>query len=122
MNKRLTLKLAKAVAMKVLGTAKGLEKDPYFDDAPYSVFQMHMGDFKFVIRYDIYGSDRIEVAAHGPMNVAFALYDPVTLNEDFEEEERRRKQARREDFEEWVNGCGPEICKEQVDKCWNKER
>lgn len=119
---QLTMKRAKKIAVKVLGTSRGLEKDTRFDGAPYSVYQIPMGDFRTEIRYDIYGGTLIQVSICGPIHTSFALYNPDTLEENIEQEEIWRRREQQESFNEWVSSNGPEHCLEAVEKSWNNQR
>ncbi len=119
---QLTMKRAKEIAAKVLGTSRGLEKNPHYEDAPFNVFQILMGDFRAEIRYDICDGILIQVSVCGPINTSFALYDPDTLEENFKAEELRKRRERKEAFNEWVCANGIEHCKAAVDKSWNHFR
>lgn len=115
---RLTLKTAQALAVKVMGTSKGLAKDKsvWFD-----LYEMRMGALIVTIRFDTYGSGRIAVSIYTQYGKAiYMLFDPATLEEDFEEEDRQTERERRERLDEWVGGIGPDACKEAIDRAWRR--
>lgn len=115
---KLTVKKAKEIALKVLGTSKGLTKDPYCEFA----YEITMGDFCAAIRCAASGSSLIEVSVRGPVHTAYGLYNPDTLEEAFQEEEMFRLREKRDIFEEWVCENGPEPCKAEVDRIWYRNR
>lgn len=116
------MKRSKEIAIKVLGTSRGLEKDPHYEDARFNVYQISMGDFRAEIRYDIYDGILIQVSVRGPVGTSFALYDLDTLEENFKEEELWKRRDQKEAFNNWVCANGPEHCKAAVDKRWDTFR
>lgn len=115
---KLTVKKAKEIALKVLGTSKGLAKDPYCNFA----YEIIMGDFCAAIRFAASGSGLIEVSVRGPVHTAYGLYNPDTLEEAYEQEELSRLCEKREAFEAWVCENGPEPCKAEIDRIWRRSR
>lgn len=117
---RLTLKTAQALAVKVTGTAKGLAKDKEIHT--FDLYEMRLGLLFVQIRYDWYGSGRISVSIDNHFGHSiFMLFDPVTLEEDCEAEDRQKERDNRERLNEWVDSIGPELCKEQIDRAWNRD-
>lgn len=116
---RVTLKTAKALAEKVMGTAKGLAKDK---ECPFDLFTMQAGMISVWIQPVYYsGCVSVEVGT-GCNGRIYMLFDPVTLEQDYEEEDIQRRTDRREAFDEWVGANGPDICKKSIDDSWNKNR
>lgn len=116
---RVTLKTAKALAEMVLGTAKGLAKDK---ECPFDLFTMQMGTISVRIQPAHYsGRVSVEVGT-GCNGRIYMLFDPVTLEQDYEEEDIQRRTDRREAFDEWVGANGPDVCKKSIDDSWNKNR
>lgn len=116
---RLTLKTARELALKVTGTAKGLAKDK---ETALDIYEMRLGELFVKIQYDWYGSGRISVSVDNHFGRAiYMLFNPETLEEDFEAEDRQKERDRREDFEQWVYGIGPDACKAVIDKIWDKQ-
>lgn len=117
---RLTLKTARELALKVLGTAKGLAKDPEYT---IDVYKMRLGCLFVEIRYDWFGSERISVSVDNHFGHAvFMLFDPATLKEDHEAEDRQKERDKREQFADWVGTNGPDVCKALIDKEWERKR
>ena len=116
---RLTLKTAKALAEKVLGTAKGLYKDA--DRTDDDIFKMQMGIISICIQYDYFCVHRVAVRLGDDYNgTIHLLFDPITLEEDCKAEEVQKRQACSEKFDEWVGMYGSEACKAMVDESCNK--
>ena len=116
---RLTLKTARELALKVTGTAKGLEKDKTTE---LDIYKMQIGELFVNIRYDWYGSGCISVSVDNNSGRAlYMLFNPETLEQDFEAEERQRVRDRRESLKEWVESRGPEACKADIDRIWNQQ-
>ncbi|WP_347002285.1 hypothetical protein [Anaerotruncus colihominis] len=116
---RLTLKTARALALKVVGTAKGLEKDKTL---AVDLYEMRLGELFVKIRRDWYGSGCISVSVDSNSGRAlYMLFNPETLEQDFEAEERQREQDRREALKEWVESRGPDACKADIDRIWNQQ-
>ena len=116
---RLTLKTARELALKVTGTAKGLEKDKTTE---LDIYKMQIGELFVNIRYVSYGSGCISVSVDNNSGRAlYMLFNPETLEQDFEAEERQRVRDRRESLKEWVESRGPEACKADIDRIWNQQ-
>ena len=117
--KKLSMQKAKELAVKVCGTSKGLTKDA---DAPFDIYEMEIGLLHMTIRFpDWREENRIGVSVYtwsGPR--ISLLFDPETLEEDDEAEDRQRQQDKREQFEEWVGCYGPDLCKQKIDQTWEK--
>lgn len=81
---------------------------------------MRLGCLFVEIRYDWFGSGRISVSIDNRSGrIIHMLFDPVTLERDFEAEDRRKEQDEQDRLKEWVGDLGPERCKEQIDQVWN---
>lgn len=116
---RLTLKTAKALAEMVMGTAKGLTKDK---NCLYARYTMQAGMVSVRIQPEHYsGCVSVEVGT-GCNGRIYMLFDPVTLEQDYEKEDIQRIKDRREALDEWVGTNGPDLCKKMVDDSWNKDR
>lgn len=114
---KITMKKAKEAAVKLLGSAKGLEKDPDVQDWYF----IRMGDFTICIRpYETETGvprDLIKISISGPMGVSFGLYNFDTLEENYIEEENCRKTEKQTAEEEWLQRFDTaEDAKEYVDK------
>ena len=113
---RLTKKTAQALAVQVVGTAKGLTKVKHL---AIDTYEMQMGELCVTIQHDWYGKSgcimvSVSSAYHsGGLNL---LFDPETLEENFREEGKRKWQERRENLQEWVWDNGVEKCKAEIDK------
>lgn len=116
----MTLKTARTLAVKVTGTAKGLEKD---NTLAIDLYEMRLGELFVKIRYDWYGSGCISVSVDNNSGRAlYMLFNAETLEQDFAAEERQQAQDRRESLKEWVGSCGPDTCKAEIDRIWNQDR
>lgn len=116
---RLTLKTARELALKVTGTAKGLEKDKTTE---LDIYKMQIGELFVNIRYDWYGSGRIAVSVDNHFGSGInMLFNPETLEEDYEAEDRQKERERREALEQWVGSSGPDTCKAVIDRIWNQQ-
>lgn len=115
---RLTLKKARELAIQEFGTAKGLKAE---DNAPPCYFIMWLGNLSIRIHPDASGSGCIEIYAttNGYGCCCTQYHDADTLEENFEVEEKRRREAERENMKDWVNTNGPEVCHTLIDKLWN---
>ena len=118
---RLTKKTAQALAVQVVGTAKGLTKVKHL---AIDTYEMQMGELIVTIQHDWYGKSgcimvSVSSACHsGGLNL---LFDPETLKEDFKAEGKRERQNRRESLQEWVWDNGVEKCKAEIDKAAKPE-
>ena len=118
-RKRLPLKTARELALKVTGTAKGIAKD---ETLPIDLYEMRLGELFVKIRYDWYGSGCISVSVDNNSGRAlYMLFNAETLEQDFEAEERQRVRDKRESLKEWVESCGPDACKADIDRIWNQQ-
>lgn len=116
---RLTLKTARELALKVTGTAKGLVKDKTL---AIDLYEMQLGELSVKIRYDWYGSGRISVSVDNHFGSGiYMLFNPETLEEDYEAEDRQKAREQREALEQWVGGSGPDTCKAVIDRIWNQQ-
>ncbi len=116
---RLTLKTARALAHKVVGTARSLTRENY------NSYEMYLGEMCVTIRPDLEKKDRVAVSVRNNSSLGggtYMLFDPETLEEDFGAEDRRKAQEKRECLREWINGHGPEYCKAQIDRIWEDNR
>jgi hypothetical protein len=112
----LTLKTAKAAAIKALGTAKGIAADPRIPNK----YNVPLGKFVCDIGYDHYSRNLVEVTIKGAVGSTYSLYDPLTLDQDFEVEGQRERAEHREAIENWVLAAGPEDRKKRVDAIWDR--
>jgi uncharacterized protein (DUF58 family) len=55
----------------------------------------------------------------GAVGSTYSLYDPLTLDQDFEAEAQRERTEHREVIESWVLAAGAEVRKKQVDAIWD---
>lgn len=117
---RLTLKTARALALRELGTTKGLKQEAGSNAEGFYV--MELGNLEVKIHPDMSGSGCIELTAvmFGGNGRIFQLYDRNTLERNYDEESIHKKRERREAFEEWVSCNGPELCHKVIDDFWNK--
>ena len=116
---KVTAKLARELAMKQFGTAKGLKKSESFHDR----YEMRMGNLVIEIRPSYWTPGL--VAMNVRMNAASGdtyFFKGDTLEPDFNEDERERQRRTRSFLEDWVfSHRDPEQCKAEIDRIWNKE-
>lgn len=124
---RLTKKTAAALAAMELGTARGLEPEP---GMPEGYFHIRLGNLEVRIRPDVSdnsfrnSSGLIQMVIDmggGPQRIV-QFFDPETLEQNFQEEEVRRRAKRREVLADWVTTSGPEVCHAEVDRIWKGEQ
>ncbi len=117
---RLTLKTARILAQKVVGTSKGLEKD---QTLALDTYNMQLGELGISIQHDWFGkSGCILVSVHLSGSVSYMLFNPETLEEDFAAEDARKRQMRRDFLRDWVSSNGTEFCKAQIDQLWEEDK
>ena len=109
-RKHLTMKTARELAKRELGTAKTLMAEPGI----LGYYRMTIGNLS--VRMHLAQSGHIVMTARWPngMQEAVQLFDPETLNEDFSAEDRRHASEQRAKFEEWVENFGVDRCCQQV--------
>jgi len=119
---RLTLATAKKLAVQEFGTAKGLKKPEWVNSEGF--YEMTLGNLKIEIHPDMSGSGciQIDVSMFNGNGHIFQLHDRDTLERYYKEEDVQRRKERREAFEEWVSGGGPEPCHKAIDDFWNGRR
>ena len=113
---RLTKKTAQALAVQVVGTAKGLTKVKHL---AIDTYEMKMGELFVTIQHDWYGKSgciMVSVSSAYRSGGLSALFNPETLEEDFKAESKQERQKRRESLQEWVWENGVEKCKAEIDK------
>jgi len=101
----------------VVGTAKGLELDEEFSDGVYT---MKLGRLLVTIQYEWHGGWCISVTVFNVSGFICMLFDPETLEENFEEENFYKGWLDRKKLEQWVGGIGPKRCKAEIDRIWNR--
>jgi len=118
---RLTKKAAQALAVRVVGTAKGLTKVKHL---AIDTYEMALGELTVTIQHDWYGKSgciMVSVGSAYHSGGLSMLFDPETLEEDFKAEGKLERQERRESLQEWVWENGAEKCKAEIDKAVNPE-
>lgn len=110
---KITAKMARELAKKQFGTAKGLTKSDAFPER----YEMRLGQLVIEIGTSIYESGLIAVEVRmdvtaGPMY----YFDPDTLERDYYAEERENYRNKREYLTRWVDERGAERCKTEIDK------
>lgn len=113
---RLTKKTAQALAVQVVGTAKGLTKVKHL---AIDTYEMKMGELFVTIQHDWYGKSgciMVSVSSMYHSSSIIKLFDPKTLEEDFKAEGKQERQKRRECLQEWVWENGVEKCIAEIDK------
>lgn len=116
---KLTLKKARELAMQEFGTAKGLQKE---ENAPQDYYIMRLGNMRIRISPDTYGGTGCILieARLNSYGQTYQLHDPETLQQDFEAEEARARQDRREILQDWIDTNGVEVCRAEIEKIWNR--
>ncbi len=119
---RLTLATAKKLAVQEFGTAKGLKHNDLYRSEGFYI--MTMGNLKIEIHPDMScsGCIQIDVSMQDGNGHIFQLHDRDTLERHYKEEDVQRRKERREMFEDWVSGGGPEPCHKAIDDFWNGRR
>lgn len=120
---RLTKKTAAALAVRELGTARGLEREP---GMPEGYFHITFGNLDVRIFPDASNSSyrsssrliqmRIDMDG-GPERIVRFFY-PDVLERCTGEEEIYRRAHRREVMEDWIERDGPERCHKYIDEMW----
>ncbi len=113
----LTLKTARILAQKVVGTSKGLEKDR---TVALDTYNMQLGELSISIQHDWFGKSGcilVSVRIFSGSSVDM-LFNPETLEENFGAEDARKRQTRHEMLRDWVNDRGADFCKAKVDQIW----
>ena len=119
---KLTLKTARTLAKRELGTAAGLEAEP---STMKGYYRMILGNLVVRIHPDWSGdSGCIVMTANwaSGMCETIQLFDPETLEKDFAAEEKRYTQDREKQFEEWVESYGVDLCCQKVKETWDRQR
>jgi len=116
---RLTLKTARALAVQEFGTCKGLKQSDWHNSEGF--YEMALGNLKIEIHPDMScsGCIQIDVSMFNGNGHIFQLHDRETLERHYKEEDVQRWKERREAFEDWVSGSGPEPCHKAIDDFWN---
>lgn len=113
----LTKKAAKALAVQMFGTAKGLTK---VKNVVIDTYEMKMGELAVTIQHDWFwhtGDILMFINhPHSESGSIYLLFSPKTLKEDFAAEERLNQRRKRESLQDWVRKNGPEACKAEIDK------
>jgi len=119
---RLTLKTARALAVQEFGTCKGMKQSDWHDSEGF--YMIDMGNLEITIQPDMSGSGciQIDISMNGAPGHIYQLHDRDTLQRNYKEEDVQRRKERREAFEEWVSGGGPEPCHKAIDDFWNGRR
>ena len=112
-ERKLSLKTARELALKVLDTAKGLAKNEEITNS----FEMHMGKIFVQIQNDWYGSGCVSVSVDNHFgNSIFMLFNAETLEEDYEAEDRQRGKWCKEEFENAVYEIGLDGYRKIIEK------
>ena len=117
---RLTLATARRLAVQEFETAKGLKQSDWANSEGFYV--MVLGNLEIEIHPDMScsGCIQIDISMRSGNGHIFQLHDRDTLERHYEEEDVHKRRERREAFEEWVSGGGPEPCHKAIDDFWNK--
>ena len=117
MAAKLTMKLARELAMKQFGTAKGLKKSDSFPGR----YEMRFGQLGIEIGKSIYESGLIAVKVRMDVTEGRVYYyDPDTLERDYYADERDLYRKKRKYLTRWVDKRGAERCKAEIDKIANR--
>ncbi len=120
---RLTKKTAAALAVRELGTARGLEREP---GMPEGYFCMTFGNLRARIHPDATDSSHrsssglieLEVDLNGGPARIVQFFWPDTLEQNFREEDAYRRAHSREALEDWIERVGPDKCHAEIDRLW----
>lgn len=114
---KLTMKLARELAMRQFGTAKGLKKSDSFPGR----YEMRFGQLgiEFKSNPDEIGLIALEVSMDVTEGRTY-YYDPDTLERDYCADERDIYRKKREYLTRWVDKYGAERCKAEIDKIANR--
>lgn len=118
-NIKLTMKTARELVKRELGTAKGLTHE---GSALNDWYYMMVGNLTVRIHPDR-SSGRIIMTAGWAAGICetFQLFDPETLEKDFAAEDRLDIQQRQELLEQWVGNHGTDHCCQKVKEAWKKQ-
>ncbi len=112
-ERKLSMKTARKLALKILGTAKGLVKSEEIANS----FEMHMGIIFIQIQNDWYGSGCVSVSIDNHFgNSIYMLFNAETLEEDYEAENKQRDKWHKEEFEASVCEIGLDGCRQILEK------
>lgn len=115
---KITAKLARALCMQELGTAKGLKQSESFNDR----YELCMGSLVIEIRpsYSEPGLVELNYCMNCQCGTTH-FYRPDTLEVDFDAFAREHTRLRMEYVKYWVDSHNTlESCKEDVDRIWNR--
>ena len=120
---RLTKKMAAALAVQELGTARGLEREP---GKPEGYFHIAIGNLNVRISPDasdsIYRSSagliQIRIDFNGSPDRIVKFFRPDTLELCQGEEEIYRRAKRREMLDNWIKRGGPEKFRAKIERLW----
>ena len=116
-KKKLTMKLARELALKVFGTAKCLKKSESFDGR----YEMRFGELGIEIMTSPVELGLIEINVCMDVQGSRSYYyDPDTLERDYHADERDIYREKREYLERWVDKYGSERCKGEIDRVANR--
>lgn len=121
-NIKLTMKTARELAKRELGTAKGLAAEP---STMKGYYWMPLGNLVVRIHPDWNGDSGCIVMAVNwatGMYETVQLFDPETFEKDFAAEERLHTQQRQELLEQWVENHGLDHCYQKVKEAWEKQQ
>ena len=118
---RLTKKTAAALAVRELGTARGLEREP---GMPEGYFHILFGNLDVRIFPDASDSShrsssrliQLQISMNGSPARIVQFFWPDTLEQNFREEDIYRQAHRRDQLEEWIEQEGPEKCHKYIDE------
>lgn len=118
---KLTLKTAKELAKRELGTAKGLTiEDPRVKGRYY----MTLGNLVIRIHPEkIGGIEYIAMTTNWASGICktIQIFDPRTLEKEFAAEEKYWEQYRKDLFQDWVYSHGVEYCCQKVKEALEKQ-
>ena len=118
---RLTKKTAAALAVRELGTARGLEHEP---GMPEGYFHILFGNLEARIFPDASDSShrsssrliQLQISMNGSPARIVQFFWPDTLEQNFQEEDIYRRAHRQDQLEEWIEREGPEKCHKYIDE------
>ena len=115
---RLTMKQARELAIMQFDTAKGLRKyEPY-----QNWYEMNLGLLHIEIKSSRSepGLLEIDIRMGVETDEIVRYFHPDTLAEDYDAESRYHQQRRMDHFHDWVDSNGPDHCKQEIDRVWNR--
>lgn len=118
---RLTMKTARELVVRELGTAKGLERET---GMPEGFYHMTIGNLEVEIRPDTSDSShrsssgliQLVLSMDGSPDRIVQFFWPDTLEQNFAEEEIYRRAHRRDLLEEWIERDGLEKCRRVMEE------